>query len=222
MPKVTLAKHDDVIECLPPDRANQAFGIGVLPGRSRCSWSVANAHRAKPSDECLAISAIAIANDIVRSGRPAASLRHLSRNPFSRRVCRHPQPHDLASTVPQVQGRPDLRKASSWWSASPIRSDLIYDRDRGTLGGRLKVIPLELPTDLGFQTQRAQWEANSRYGRGKLARVTVTGWRDGQGKLWKPNTVGRGQPSNRAGSARKKTTAIRNAPKARGSTAISN
>ena len=25
--------------------------------------------------------------------------------------------------------RSDLRKASSWWSASPIRSDLIYDRD---------------------------------------------------------------------------------------------
>src|SRR5260221_6422532 len=64
-PKVTLAKHDDVIECLPPDRANQAFGIGVLPGRSRCSWSVANAHRAKPPDECLSIIAIAIANDIV-------------------------------------------------------------------------------------------------------------------------------------------------------------
>src|SRR5260221_9502262 len=91
------------MECLPPDRANEAFGIGVLPGRSRCSWSVANAHRAKPPDEYLSISAIAIANDIVRCGRPAASLRHLSRNPFSRRVCRHPQPHDLTSTVPQDQ-----------------------------------------------------------------------------------------------------------------------
>src|SRR5260370_37921823 len=94
VPKATLAKHDDVIECLPPDRANQAFGIAVLPGRSRCSWSAASAHRAKPPDECLSISAIAIANDIVRSGRPAASLRHLSSNPFSRRLCRNPQPHD--------------------------------------------------------------------------------------------------------------------------------
>src|ERR1700686_4183031 len=103
MPKVTLAKGSRVVEWLPPDRANQAFGIGVLPGRSRCSWSVANAHRAKPPDECLAISAIAIANDIARSGPPAASLRHLSSNPFSRRVCRLPQPHDLTPTVPQDQ-----------------------------------------------------------------------------------------------------------------------
>src|SRR6266850_1216355 len=102
-PKVTLAKHYDMIECLLPDRANQAFSIGVLPGRSRCRWSVANAHRAKPPDECLAINAIAIANDMVRSSLPAASLRHLPSNPFGRRVCRHPQPHDSTSMVPQDQ-----------------------------------------------------------------------------------------------------------------------
>jgi hypothetical protein len=46
VPEVTLAKHNDVIEYLPPDRANQPFSMGVLPWRSRCSWSVANAHRA--------------------------------------------------------------------------------------------------------------------------------------------------------------------------------
>ena len=40
------AKHNDMIEYLPPDRANQPFGVGVLPWRSRCSRSVANAHHA--------------------------------------------------------------------------------------------------------------------------------------------------------------------------------
>src|SRR5260221_10710850 len=30
VPKVTRAKHDNVSKCLPPDRANQAFGIVVL------------------------------------------------------------------------------------------------------------------------------------------------------------------------------------------------
>jgi hypothetical protein len=121
VPKVTLAKHDDVIECLPPDRANQAFGIGVLPGRSRCSWSVANAHRAKPSDECLAISAIAIANDIVRSGLPVASLRHLSSNPFSRRACRHPQPHDLSRRCRKISNPYSSRKESVGRRTSPWR-----------------------------------------------------------------------------------------------------
>src|ERR1700680_4402805 len=35
-----------------------------------------------------------------------------------------------ADSTRNSRRRPDLRKASSWWSASPIRSDLIYDRDR--------------------------------------------------------------------------------------------
>ena len=74
VPKVTLAKNNNMVEYLSPDRANQPFSIGVLPWRSRCRWSVTNAHRAKPPDECLAISAIAIANDIVRSGRKPPSL----------------------------------------------------------------------------------------------------------------------------------------------------
>src|SRR6266403_3694124 len=92
-----------MIECLLPDRANQAFSIGVLPGRSRCRWPVAKAHRTKPPGECLAINAIAIANDIVRSSLPAAGLPHLPSNPFGRRVCRHPQPHESTSTVTQDQ-----------------------------------------------------------------------------------------------------------------------
>src|ERR1700746_1331401 len=34
-----------------------------------------------------------------------------------------------ANSTRSSRRRSDLRKASSWWSASPIRSDLIYDRD---------------------------------------------------------------------------------------------
>ena len=67
-----------------PDRANQPFSVGVLPWRSRCRWSVANALRAKPPYECFAIGAIAIANNIVRAGLPAASLRQLSGDPCRR------------------------------------------------------------------------------------------------------------------------------------------
>jgi hypothetical protein len=32
LPKVTLAEHNDMIEYFPPDRANQPFCIGILPG----------------------------------------------------------------------------------------------------------------------------------------------------------------------------------------------
>ena len=103
VPKVMLSKENDMVEYLSPDRANQPFSIGVLPWRSRCRWSVRNAHRAKPPDECFAIGAIAITHDIIRRSLPAASLRQLSSSPFGRRVCRHPQPHDSTSMVPQDQ-----------------------------------------------------------------------------------------------------------------------
>ena len=55
---MTLAKDNDMAEHLSPDRANQPFSISVLPWRLRCSWSVTNAHRAKPPDVFIAIGAI--------------------------------------------------------------------------------------------------------------------------------------------------------------------
>jgi hypothetical protein len=55
LPKVTLAKYDDMVEYFPPDRANQPFSVGVLPWRSWCRWSVTNAYRAMPQDDGLAM-----------------------------------------------------------------------------------------------------------------------------------------------------------------------
>jgi len=43
-----LAKDNDLVEHFPPERANQPFGICILPWRSRCGWSIVNAVRAKP------------------------------------------------------------------------------------------------------------------------------------------------------------------------------
>src|SRR5690349_21763949 len=90
-----------MVEHVSPDRANQPFSIDVLPWRSRCSRSVTNAHCTKPPDVRRAISAITVANDILWCSLPAASFGQLSSDPLSRRVCRHPQPHDSASPVPQ-------------------------------------------------------------------------------------------------------------------------
>jgi len=58
------------------------------------------------------------------------------------------------------------------------------------LGKRLRIIPSETPDiNLEFSLRRAVWEANRRFGRAFEARVTVTGWRDGKGQLWRPNTI---------------------------------
>jgi prophage tail gpP-like protein len=54
--------------------------------------------------------------------------------------------------------------------------------------------PLIIMGDLGFNglnylQQRAQWEAAVRLGRGFRPTITVRGWRDDAGVLWKPNTT---------------------------------
>jgi hypothetical protein len=45
MTQMTLTDYNHMIEALTSDRADQTFGIAVLPGRSRRCRSVANAHR---------------------------------------------------------------------------------------------------------------------------------------------------------------------------------
>src|SRR5690348_5069559 len=100
---MSLAKHNDMIEQLSPKRTNQPFSIAVLPRRPRRRRSDANAHCAKPPKEDRAIDAVTITNDICRRFLPAAGLSQLASKPFSRRVCCHSQPHDLASMVTQDQ-----------------------------------------------------------------------------------------------------------------------
>jgi hypothetical protein len=44
MPKVPLAKHDDVVKAFPAQRADQALRVAILPWRT-CRWRViADAH----------------------------------------------------------------------------------------------------------------------------------------------------------------------------------
>src|SRR6478609_11196229 len=83
MPQMLLAKHDHMIEALASDRADQSFSIAVLPRRSRRCRSVANAHRANGPRKCLAVDAVAIANEVIRHRLPPAGLADLSRDPFA-------------------------------------------------------------------------------------------------------------------------------------------
>lgn len=63
------------------------------------------------------------------------------------------------------------------------------DPEGSFLSPRVRIIPQEFPdVSIDFSKRRASWEANRRWGRSKIVRVTVTGWRDGQGKLWTPNS----------------------------------
>ena len=62
VPKMPLAKYNNMIQAIPPDRADQTFRISVLPRRSRRSRPVTNAHRAKAAD----VGGVAVTDDGLR------------------------------------------------------------------------------------------------------------------------------------------------------------
>jgi hypothetical protein len=59
MTQMMLAQHEHMIKAFASDRADQSFGITVLPRRSRRYRSVANAHRSNAPSECPAVDPIA-------------------------------------------------------------------------------------------------------------------------------------------------------------------
>src|SRR6266849_7342433 len=101
--EVPLSEHNNVVKAFPSDRTDQPFGTSILPrGAWRC-WSVANAHRSKPSDEDNAIGPIPVADQIAGSPFPAESFRNLICNPFCGRMRCDAEPYDLSSAMPHDQ-----------------------------------------------------------------------------------------------------------------------
>ena len=68
-----LAQHNDIIQAIPPDQADQPFRISVLPCRSRCSRPVTNAHRLKAADENIAVGGRGRRIVVLRSSRTPRS-----------------------------------------------------------------------------------------------------------------------------------------------------
>ena len=75
--QMTVAEHDHMIKAFASDRADQSFGIAVLPWRSRRCRSVANAHRANAARKCLAVDPIPIPDEVLGRALPTACLRDL-------------------------------------------------------------------------------------------------------------------------------------------------
>jgi hypothetical protein len=80
--QMALANDHDVIKALASDRADQAFAVSILPRRARSGWLVANAHRAKPPFEDIAIGAIPVADEIFWRQFPVAGFGELTGDPF--------------------------------------------------------------------------------------------------------------------------------------------
>jgi hypothetical protein len=82
MSKVPLAKHNDMVEAIPPDGSYEPFRTPVLPWRPRRDWPISYSHRLQPTENGLAIDAITVANNVARRSLPPARLGQLAGNPF--------------------------------------------------------------------------------------------------------------------------------------------
>jgi hypothetical protein len=64
MTQMPLAKYDDMIKAVPPDRTDDPFRASCLPRRARRDRPSANAHRRNAPSEDLAVRRIPVANKI--------------------------------------------------------------------------------------------------------------------------------------------------------------
>src|SRR4030081_2130534 len=101
MAKVLLAKHNDMVEAIPPDRSDKPLRTSVLPGRSWCDRPIPYAHRSETAQKDIAIDAIPVANNISRRLLPPVCLGQLTGNPFGARMRGQPQPQELSAPFSQ-------------------------------------------------------------------------------------------------------------------------
>ena len=112
--EVSLAKHDEMVETVPPDRADQPFDVSVLPWRSWRRRSVADAHGVKAPRDDGTVGCIAITDEVSRGFTPRECLGELLRDPFGGRICGdvgpdEPSPFEVQDDEPVEQLEPDCR-----------------------------------------------------------------------------------------------------------------
>ena len=64
--QVCLSEHDQVVDALPPDRADQPLRKAVLPRRAGRDRLVANAHGAEAAGDNRTVDGVTVADQVAR------------------------------------------------------------------------------------------------------------------------------------------------------------
>jgi len=96
--QVLLTEDNDVIEALSTDRADEAFGVGILPRRSRRCQYLLNAHALDTTVELLTVDTVAVTDHVFGRGVLRKCLDDLLGGPLCARVAGD-VPVDDASAV---------------------------------------------------------------------------------------------------------------------------
>src|SRR5262249_48945707 len=99
--QVALAEHDDVVEALAADGADEPFREGILPRRPGGDEDLANAHARDALGEPLVVDCISIAKEILRGGLFRERLNELPSGPDCRGMIRNVEVEELATVMSQ-------------------------------------------------------------------------------------------------------------------------
>src|SRR5713226_7177422 len=95
-----LARDNDVVRTLAPDRSDQPFGKSILPRWGRCNRFVPNAHGSQSACDDGAIDAIPVPDHVIRGTVPRKSLGELPCDPLRRRVGCDVDPDQVSAINP--------------------------------------------------------------------------------------------------------------------------
>ena len=98
-----LAEDDDMVQALSSDRTDEALNVSVLPGRSRCRWSVTDAHGREASRYGVTIGGVPVADQILGRFIPRERFCDLLRDPLRRRMLGHAQRDQASSFMPSIR-----------------------------------------------------------------------------------------------------------------------
>src|SRR5260221_11619630 len=83
---MSLAEHDEMVETVPSDRADQPFDASVLPRRSRCRRPITDTHALEASGDGLTIDRVTISDQVAWSVSPRKCIVDLSCDPLRCRM----------------------------------------------------------------------------------------------------------------------------------------
>jgi hypothetical protein len=97
--EMTLAEHNDVVQALSPDAANQSFRVRILPWAPRGREHLFDAEASDPPSKRGAINTIPVSQEILRRFVPGKGLHDLLRRPLTRGVFGHIEVNDATAVV---------------------------------------------------------------------------------------------------------------------------
>ena len=137
-PELPFVENDDVIQELSAEATDQAFNIGILPGRSRRRDHLIDTEGGNLSPNPLTIDAIAVSGQIPWGRIESKRFYNLLGRPLCRRMLHHVKVEN-APSIPSFRSSATIRGESQVGLACHIRPMIC--RSSGAIGGRPDWVP---------------------------------------------------------------------------------